>query len=303
MLRLGEQIGRRALWIDRIVGDDDGLRGSVEPVDVHLAVHLALGNRNEHVARTAYLVDPWDAASAECHGGDGLGSADLEEAVDAFSAAISFYPNDTIALFYRGGCYIRLDEDHKAIDDFSSVIDLDPANQLAYLNRAIVYVELEEYSLAWDDVWKAIELGPDYSVSYHLRGNIYLLHGEWDEAVWDYEVVLSLDPEFVEARLNRMAAYRAAERWWIFNKTGKYVGDFTPEDTGLATVRVEGGSNPSFEEMDTIIRPLGDRRVNCPEGVIFLDVDPEGLVDAVTSAGFILSTERDWTPRPDSLVQ
>ena len=228
---------------------------------------------------------------------------DLEEAVDAFSAAISFYPNDTIALFYRGGCYIRLDEDHKAIDDFSSVIDLNPANQLAYLNRAIAYVDLEEYSLAWDDVWKAIELGPDYSVSYHLRGNIYLLHGEWDEAVWDYEVALSLDPEFVEARLNRMAAYRAAERWWIFNKNGKYVGDFTPEDTGLATVRVEGGSNPSFEEMDTIIRPLGDRRVNCPEGVIFLDVDPEGLVDAVTSAGFILSTERDWTPRPDSLVQ
>ena len=82
MLRLPDEVGGAEAGVGGVVGNQDGLRGAVDAVDVHLALHQLLGVGHEDVTGAADLVYLGDRLSAIGHGPDGRHAADLVYGVD-----------------------------------------------------------------------------------------------------------------------------------------------------------------------------------------------------------------------------
>ena len=69
-----------------------------------------------------------------------LGEKHLDEALAAFSKAISLKPNDANAYLNRGATYAFLKQDDAAEQDFRKAISIDPHALQAYANLAGFYL-------------------------------------------------------------------------------------------------------------------------------------------------------------------
>ena len=83
VLGLAQQVGRAQLTVHRLVGDHQRLGGTREEIDAHPAEELALGLRDEHVARADEHVDRIDGLGAERHSAHRLHPAETADLVGA----------------------------------------------------------------------------------------------------------------------------------------------------------------------------------------------------------------------------
>ncbi len=91
----------------------------------------------------------------------------LNEAITAYSEAISLDPENTAAYYNRGQAYFALGRPGRAIEDHTQAIDLslnDPQQTLAYAGRAMAYTLNGQDEEAQSDIAKAVELGFDPSL-------------------------------------------------------------------------------------------------------------------------------------------
>jgi tetratricopeptide (TPR) repeat protein len=86
-------------------------------------------------------------------------SGDQTGAVEAYSRVIELNPEDALAFYNRGTCYIRLRSYWQAIKDFNRAIELNPKLAEAYSNRGGAYYKLGEHRQAFADLKIAAGLG------------------------------------------------------------------------------------------------------------------------------------------------
>jgi len=99
-------------------------------------------------------------------------SGNNDEAIMAFSTAITIDPKYTSEYNNRGIEYLNKKSDTNALNDFNEAIQLDSTNTDAYCNRALVEYHMNNMDKAKADCDKAIKLNPQYGIAYLDRGII-----------------------------------------------------------------------------------------------------------------------------------
>lgn len=102
----------------------------------------------------------------------------------------------------------------KAIENFTKAIAFDPENASAYANRGHIYREKSQWDLAMADYNRAIEITPKLSGRiYFNRGNIYEMRGEFESALADYDMAIERRSSFSIAYFQRGKIYYKQEKW------------------------------------------------------------------------------------------
>ena len=132
-----------------------------------------------------------------------LRNGKYEDAISAFSKAISISPNFAEAYNARGMAYRKLLDHHKALVDYTDALTLNQELAAAYNNRGVVYREIREFDLALSDFNKAISLEPDNAYGYCNRAMLYNKIGGFENSITDSSRAIEVDPNIPEAYVAR----------------------------------------------------------------------------------------------------
>ncbi len=138
-----------------------------------------------------------------------IDEGDNKSAEKAFSEAIKFNPENTLAWDNRGVAYINQKKYTQAIADFDKAIELNPNFYMAYDNCSYAYTELKKYEQAIQYSNKAIELNPKYAIAWNNRGAAKSWLHLMREAIADYDKAIELKPNYIQAYENRSKAHNA----------------------------------------------------------------------------------------------
>jgi eukaryotic-like serine/threonine-protein kinase len=133
---------------------------------------------------------------------------EYDAALADLDKAISLEPQNAASLTYRAGvlCQIKQDYD-RAFADFAAVEKIDPNYYFLYDKRGFCHESRKDYDKALADYNKAIELNPDVSWTHYRRGVVHLFTEQFEAAAVDFTQVLRLSPDEHTAYNNRAAAY------------------------------------------------------------------------------------------------
>ncbi len=81
-----------------------------------------------------------------------------------------------------------------AVQKYTEAISFDPNDHLFFSNRSACYANLKQYDDALDDARKCVELKPDFARGYSRKGLAEFYTGKYKEAVETYTQGLKLDP-------------------------------------------------------------------------------------------------------------
>ncbi|XP_068162802.1 RNA polymerase II-associated protein 3 [Antennarius striatus] len=96
-------------------------------------------------------------------------------------------------MFFKDGKY------NDAIECYTRGMEADPYNPVLPTNRATSFYRLKKYAVAESDCNLAIALDSSYYKAYARRGATRFALKNYESALKDYETVLKLDPENMEA--------------------------------------------------------------------------------------------------------
>ncbi len=90
-----------------------------------------------------------------------------QDAIDAYTQAISLNPSDTNAYINRGNAYRATGDFEHAIADYTAVVASDQQNIKAYINRGNTYARQGHIAQAFADFHTAIRIAPDDGSGYN----------------------------------------------------------------------------------------------------------------------------------------
>lgn len=176
----------------------------------------------------------------------------LEEALEEYTKAITFYPEYSSAYFNRALLYLQNKDYTNALADYTRSLKYNDHDPETYNNRANIYVLLDKPNKAIEDYTSAIEFFPNYSEAYHNRAQIYLKQGKTSEAIEDFKIVLSLNPDLVIDYYNIACAYaiqndivHSLENLEKALRKGYRNFEQIQKDNDLSKVR----NNPAFKDL------------------------------------------------------
>jgi len=142
-------------------------------------------------------------------------------AIDYYSLAIKFKPNDSNTYSNRALAYIKTNQIKLALKDFNNAIKLDPNNRTPYENRSNLYKKLGKYDLAIKDHKAVIQLDPEsYRTyfNYYYIGHIYKEVGEYSEAIKYFDISLNMNPQYADSYLERGISYHMKKEYMMAEK-------------------------------------------------------------------------------------
>lgn len=160
------------------------------------------------ISGAAFSEEARDAKRFFEKGNEQFNSGQYDAAIEAYSRAVSAYPDFTDAYYNRGLSYYKKGRYAEAIEDYGRAIAKDPGNVQLYNNRGLAYLKNAQYGNAIEDYNKVISLNPSAAAeAYHNRGIAYANSGKFDEAIEDYSRVISQKPQDVNVYISRGVAY------------------------------------------------------------------------------------------------
>jgi len=122
----------------------------------------------------------------------------IEEAILAFTKAISVNPGRVEAYNNRGIAWCRKGDYDRALADYNKALELDARCAEVYNNRGIIWFYKDKYDLAINDYDKALGIDPNFAKAYSNRGAAWYCKGKLDLAVGDYTRALEINPNSAE---------------------------------------------------------------------------------------------------------
>ena len=117
-----------------------------------------------------------------------------------YATAISLRPRSVEAWYNKGMYHQENGQDSSALDCYRQIMDIDPNNALAWYNSGYIRLEHEhDLAGAKKDFSKAIELEPGYADAWYNRGLAEERSNELDSAAANYQIVISMRPNYVLA--------------------------------------------------------------------------------------------------------
>jgi len=100
----------------------------------------------------------------------------------------------------RGVILDRLGETDRAAADFRQAMVLDPTLGDPHVNLGSMLIKQKRFDDALASINRGIELGVSFPhIGYYDRAVAYQMMGRYKEAYFDYQKVLEIDPNFVQA--------------------------------------------------------------------------------------------------------
>lgn len=174
----------------------------------------------------------------------------FDDAVMAYTEAISIDPTAEEPFIQRGLSYRALKRFDEAIADYDQVLALDPDSVDGLVNRGIALRAATRYDEALVDFDRAIALKPNSSPAFHNRGLTFYRLGRSSEAIADYDRAVTLNPTYVSAYWNRAnATGRSGLLDRALSDLQTFVGLASVNDSRLDDARawiaeLENGGNP-----------------------------------------------------------
>ena len=84
------------------------------------------------------------------------------------------------------------------LDNKILLVNLNKA--MKYLSASLEAYYVQEYELALEETERAIEIFPNLAIAYARKGSIYYQLGDMKRATINWNIALSLDPEYDEVR-------------------------------------------------------------------------------------------------------
>jgi hypothetical protein len=101
--------------------------------------------------------------------GDRLLAVNSMDAIEAYDAALSFYPHDPLVLVNRSSAKHRADDFDGYAQDLSNALLIYPDDPIARYNRAQLYLGARRWQDALEDASAAIRAGGEKLISMHYR--------------------------------------------------------------------------------------------------------------------------------------
>jgi len=137
-----------------------------------------------------------------------LATEDYAEALKHYDGAIDPRNPDAPNLYRRAASLDALGHTDRALGDYSEAIRLDPKGSLAYLGRGVLLASRKRsYDRAIEDFDKVLILEPDNVDALIARGNAYSQIGDNGRAIADLGRAVALAPGNPQAYLVRGLAY------------------------------------------------------------------------------------------------
>jgi len=142
-----------------------------------------------------------------------IGQLEYDRALIKLTKAINISPKFAAAFYYRG--YVNemlgsLIYAHKIIPDYTNAISIDPKFAKAYERRAYIYFQNANRPKRAADINRAIVLDPRSAQANFYRGYFTL---EGARAMLDISKAITLDPNYVDALIERADRYEEAKQY------------------------------------------------------------------------------------------
>jgi tetratricopeptide (TPR) repeat protein len=133
-----------------------------------------------------------------------LKSNQYEQAVEDYSKAIQFSPDNAEYWNNRGIAYFKSRQYLASVEDHTKAIEINPNNAEYWDNRGLMYYYLAQAQKAFEDFSQAIELNPNNASYWNHRGDVYYNYSsQYGEAVDDYSKAIELNPNEAKYWNNR----------------------------------------------------------------------------------------------------
>lgn len=127
----------------------------------------------------------------------------FDEAIAAYSTAITSDTNFPMAYYNRGLARLELKDFARAMEDLSHTLDLEKENPDAFLARGVALQGLTRYDEAVLDFTAALELNQADAEAYRQRAISWRELGESEAALADLGMAIRLEPDRPELYLER----------------------------------------------------------------------------------------------------
>ena len=148
----------------------------------------------------------------------------LDEALEAFTKAITLYPKNDRFFFDRGQTFVAKGFPDLAADDFTAALRLNPTAHDTALARAETWLALGQPTDAVEDGRLAVRLSPESAQSYRALGLAYSRskHHEYELAIACFNQAAKLDPQLSAIASSEIA--QAYFNWAVeLNRQGKLI--------------------------------------------------------------------------------
>lgn len=175
-----------------LLGKGYGMKGRFEEMNKEFDASLTIGPKFQNeieFERNKYWVENFNkgvkAFNAQKH----------DEAIDAFTTAITVTPDKPESYRNRGVAYIRLDKTEQAISDLQKALELEPDHINTLTNLGLVQMQADKSEEAIATFEKILQLDPKNTDAISQLGILYDKTGQTEKAMQSYKDALAEDPE------------------------------------------------------------------------------------------------------------
>ncbi len=151
------------------------------------------------------------AANAQAQKADGyyrnaissVNAGDLDQAYAEVNQALELDDRHAESLILRAYLLLTAGEKQAALKDYSAALQEVPSDIGALTNRALLCMEMEKYEEALADLKKRLKQDPYNWMAHYDLAYCYGLMGKYDLAITGFTEVVTRNPEYPEAYLNR----------------------------------------------------------------------------------------------------
>ena len=127
---------------------------------------------------------------------------DVQSAISYLTTAITAGIDDFDILYYRGMCYLDIEDYEHASDDFTVLLRMDPKNLDYLFHRGFAEYKNKNYSQAILDFTAIPDNESEWAGRWHYMGILFYKIGEYDRAFACYERALREFPTVPKIWIN-----------------------------------------------------------------------------------------------------
>lgn len=134
------------------------------------------------------------------------------DCITTFETEVAENPSNASAHFYLGRCYLTVEENHAALQQLKKAVNFDQDNPNYYFWKGVAYAANDNAQLERQDYERVLKLEPDHIQALVYLGHNHLEAGHPRIALGYYNRALKIDPAIAPASFNRALALRTRQR-------------------------------------------------------------------------------------------
>jgi Flp pilus assembly protein TadD len=182
--------------------------------------------------QAAHAIDPAKTDALKNLGYVYIRTENDSMAMVAYQELVKLNANDIDALNTLGNLYINRQDYENAIQSYQKTLAVDSTNVFATKEIAMSYDHLGQRDKAMAAYMNALRAKPDDKDLRYNYGRLFLLQEDYEKALEQFSMVLSMDPNDMEANVASGLAYLK-----IADRSGKAISDL--EAKGLKITKGE----------------------------------------------------------------